>query len=207
MAKIRLTKNELKKQKDALKRYNQYLPTLVLKKQQLQTEILKLHNIMEETRKERAYLKAKTLKWVDVFAEEVGFEDLIELEEIVTETGNIAGIDIPVFVDVVVKEEKYDLFTTPLWVDFGIEVAKQEMILNAKLEILKRQDVLVRKELRTTTQRVNLFEKVMIPETSGNIKKIQIYLGDVQTAAVVTGKIAKDKIEKKSRAVVATSGL
>jgi len=34
MAKIRLTKNELKKQKDSLKMYKRYLPTLMLKKQQ-----------------------------------------------------------------------------------------------------------------------------------------------------------------------------
>lgn len=207
MAKIRLTKNELKKQKDALKRYNQYLPTLILKKQQLQVEILKLHNVMEETKKQRAYLKAKILKWVDVFAEEIYFETLITMKEVVTETGNIAGVDIPVFVDLVFEEEKYDFMTSPLWVDHGIEAVKEETILNAKLEVLKKQDVLVREELRTTTQRVNLFEKVMIPETRENIRKIQIYLGDVQTAAVVTGKIAKYKIEKKSMEELVTTGL
>ena len=36
MAKIKLTKNELKVQKDQLKMFNRYLPTLMLKKQQLQ---------------------------------------------------------------------------------------------------------------------------------------------------------------------------
>ena len=42
MARIKLTKNELKTQKDNLKRFNRYLPTLVLKKQQLQMEIQKV---------------------------------------------------------------------------------------------------------------------------------------------------------------------
>jgi len=68
------------------------------------------------------------------------------------------------------------------------------MSLNAKMEILKEQDLMVREELRITTQRVNLFEKVMIPRTKENVKKIQIYLGDMETAAVVTGKIAKAKV-------------
>jgi V/A-type H+-transporting ATPase subunit D len=198
MAKIRLTKNELKKQKDELKRYTQYLPTLLLKKQQLQMEIIKLHREMEEIKKKKAYLKAQVYKWVDVFAEKVGIEKLVSIDKIETQAGNIAGVDIPVFEKVVFKEETYDMVLIPLWVDYGIEALKETMILNAKTEVLKKQDELVREELRVTTQRVNLFEKVKIPEAKENIRKIQIYLGDMQTAAVVTGKIAKEKIQKKS---------
>ena len=194
--KIRLTKNELKKQKDALKRYTQYLPTLMLKKQQLQMEILKIHKAMEDLKKEKAFAKAEVYKWADVFTEEVGLEKIISLERIETSTGNIAGIDIPVFEKVIFEEEKYDLVWMPLWVDYGIEAMKQVMTFNARMEILEKQDELVREELRITTQRVNLFEKVMIPEAREAIRKIQIYLGDMQTAAVVTGKIAKEKIAK-----------
>lgn len=203
MVKIRLTKNELKKQKDELKRYMQYLPTLLLKKQQLQTEILKIHNEMEEVKRQKAYLKAQVYKWVDVFAEDVSIDKLISLEKIETTEGNIAGIDIPIFEKALFKEEEYDFKNTPLWVDYGIEALKEEMTLNAKTEILKKQDELVKEELRITTQRVNLFEKVKIPEARENIRKIQIYLGDMQTAAVVTGKIAKEKIQKKNGAKVA----
>jgi V/A-type H+-transporting ATPase subunit D len=203
MVKIRLTKNELKKQKDELKRYTQYLPTLLLKKQQLQAEILKIHNEMEEVKKQKAYLKAQVYKWVDVFGEDVGIGKLLSLEKIETIEGNIAGIGIPIFEKAAFKEEKYDLESTPLWVDYGIEALKKEMTLNAKTEVLKKQDELVREELRITTQRVNLFEKVKIPEARENIRKIQIYLGDMQTAAVVTGKIAKEKIQKKNSEKVA----
>lgn len=202
MAKLRLTKNELKKQKDALKRFQQYLPTLVLKKQQLQAEILKLHRQMEDLKQQKAYLKAEVYKWVDVFAEGIEIEKFLALDEVITETGNIAGIDIPVFEKVTFKEAEYDFFTTPLWVDYGIETLKKMMTVNAQMEVLKRQDELVREELRITTQRVNLFEKVMIPDTKENIRKIQIYLGDMQTAAVVTGKIAKEKITKNIQRLV-----
>jgi V/A-type H+/Na+-transporting ATPase subunit D len=196
MAKLRLTKNELKKQKDALKRFRQYLPTLLLKKQQLQTEILKLHSEMEKLKQEKAFLKAEVYKWVDVFAERIEIKELVGIENVITESGNIAGIEIPVFVSVAFKEKEYDLFTTPLWVDYGIEALKKAMTLNARTAVLRVQDRMVREELRITTQRVNLFEKVMIPQTRERIKKIQIYLGDMQTAAVVTGKIAKEKIVK-----------
>ena len=198
MAKLRLTKNELKKQKDALKRFEQFLPTLLLKKQQLQMEVLRIHHQMEDLKKEKAYTKATVYKWVDVFGEKAGIADLLKLEKIVTTTGNIAGIDIPVFEKVIFEEKDYDLLAEPLWVDAGIEALKRVQIENAKMDVLEKQDELVREELRRTTQRVNLFEKVMIPQTRDNIRRIQIYLGDMQTAAVVTGKIAKEKIQKKN---------
>ena len=197
MAKLRLTKNESKKQKDALKRYQQYLPTLILKKQQLQAEIAKLHNELEDLKKKKAFAKANIYKWVDVFAEETGIDKIVSVERVEIHEGNIAGIEIPVFDDVVFKEEEYDLLETPLWMDFGVDAIKEMLIFNARMDVLQKQDALVKDELRVTTQRVNLFEKVMIPQAKENIRKIQIYLGDMQTAAVVTGKIAKDKIQKK----------
>jgi V/A-type H+/Na+-transporting ATPase subunit D len=50
MAKIKFTKNELKKQKDELKRFQRYLPTLVLKKQLLQMEIRQVEVAIEKKR-------------------------------------------------------------------------------------------------------------------------------------------------------------
>ncbi len=197
MAKLRLTKNESKKQKDALKRYQQYLPTLILKKQQLQAEIAKLHNELEDLKKKKAFAKANIYKWVDVFAEGTGIDKIVSVERVEIHEGNIAGIEIPVFDDVVFKEEEYDLLETPLWMDFGVDAIKEMLIFNSRMDVLQKQEALVKDELRVTTQRVNLFEKVMIPQAKENIRKIQIYLGDMQTAAVVTGKIAKDKIQKK----------
>ena len=156
-----------------------------------------MHREIAEVKKNKAYLKAKVYEWVDVFNEKVGLEKLIRVKKIVVGTGNIAGIDIPIFEKVEFAEEKYDFKKIPLWVDSGIEALKKVMILNAKTEILKKQDALLNEELRITTQRVNLFEKVMIPEAKENVRRIQIYLGDMDTAAVVTGKIAKEKILKK----------
>ena len=194
MAKLKLTKNELKKQKDALKRYDQYLPTLLLKKQQLQMEILKLHQLIEQVEEQLAYKDAEIYTWIDVFAENIKVEKLVQVDQVLTSTGNIAGIDIPVFEDVTFKEEQYDFKSTPLWVDEGIKAIKEITTLNARIQILEEQERLIKDELRVTTQRVNLFEKVVIPRTRENIRRIRIYQGDMQTAAVVSGKIAKDKI-------------
>ncbi len=194
MPRIQHTKNEFKKQKDALKRYARYLPTLLLKKLQLQLELVRIHQAMDSIKQEKAYNKALVYKWADVFAEKIDLDKLISVKEVLADTGNIAGVSVPVFSEIIFEEQKYDFMKTPLWVDYGVKMMKEVMTLNAKTEIFKRQEHIVREELRITTQRVNLFEKIMIPQVKENIRKIQIYLGDMQTAAVVTGKIAKEKI-------------
>jgi len=196
MAGIKLTKNELKKQKESLKRFQRYLPTLMLKKQQLQMVIRQVESELEKVRKERNRLYEDFQRWIHVFGEEAGIETLIQVESVEKETGNIAGLDIPVFKDIAFTESEYNLFEKPLWVDRGIDFIRNLASIDARMEILKKQIELLSHELRITTQRVNLFEKVKIPEAKENIRKIRIYLGDQQTAAVVRGKIAKNKMAR-----------
>jgi len=197
MAKIRLTKNELKVQKEALKRFTRYLPTLELKKQQLVNEIRNLTRAIEEIRHEMERVDEQVAEWVAVFGEDVPIGEFFGVDEVVTKPSNIAGIDIAVFNSVVFSEQDYDLMTTPLWVDRAIEVSKEQIERRAEIQTLEKQIEILREEMRITVQRINLFEKVKIPETKENIRKIRIYLGDMQTNAVVRGKIAKTKIQKK----------
>mgnify|MGYP006289733851 CR=1 FL=1 len=196
MANVKLTKNELKKQKDALKRYERYLPTLILKKQQLQMVIRQVEAQERQKRHEKEEVKSEIDRWVAVFGEPVAVDELVGVEEVVTETGNIAGVDIPVFKDITFWEAEYNLFEQPLWVDTAVDEIKKLVALEEESRILREQVELLGQELRITSQRVNLFEKVKIPETRENIRIIGIYLGDQQTAAVVRGKIAKNKLVK-----------
>ncbi len=198
MAKVKLTKNELKKQKDSLKRFTRYLPTLQLKKQQLQMVIRQVENDIEEKRREINRYEETLNEWISVFGEDTGIGDIIRIKEIGKDKGNIAGVDIPVFKKLEFEPVEYDLFLMPLWVDQGVNTLKELAALNAEIEVLLEQKELLDNELRTTTQRVNLFEKVKIPETREIIRKIGIYLGDQQTAAVVRGKMAKGKVVKVS---------
>lgn len=198
MAKVKLTKNELKNQKDSLKRFTRYLPTLQLKKQQLQMVIRQVESQIEEKRNEIAKYEDTLSDWISVFGEEAGIGELIIIKEIEKDTGNIAGVDIPVFRKLEFEPIEYDLFLMPLWVDKGVLTMKELAALNAEIEVLLEQKELLDNELRTTNQRVNLFEKVKIPESREIIRKIGIYLGDQQTAAVVRGKMAKGKVVKVS---------
>ena len=66
--------------------------------------------------------------------------------------------------------------------------------------IYEEQKRLVAAELQQTSQRVNLFEKVRIPECKEAIRVIKIALGDEQTAAVTRGKIAKGRTVREEEA-------
>jgi len=197
MAKIKLTKNELKRQKDALKRFLRYLPTLVLKKQQLQMEIRKAEAQQAAKRRTRQETYRQLEQWIALFGEDLGLADLINVDRLSMTAGNTAGVDIPLFRGIEYHEEPYDLFATPLWADAALGKLRELSALDAEIEVLDRQIRLLGEELRITSQRVNLFEKVKIPETRENIRRIQINLGDGQTAAVVRGKIAKGKLERE----------
>ncbi len=195
MAKIKLTKNELKVQKDALKMYRRYLPTLTLKKQQLQSEIRTIEAEAVSVRKAKAGLEKGFEDWIAVFSEKDAFPDgIITVSNIRKGKGNIAGVEIPTFEGADFSRSDYDLYTTPLWVDIAADHMEKAILLDLEAEVLDEQVRLLEAELLATSQRVNLFEKVKIPETEANIKKISIYLADQQVSAVVRSKISKRKI-------------
>ena len=197
---IKLTKNELKKQKDNLKQFERYLPTLQLKKQQLQSVIMKIRADLEQQETERVKMIGDLDDWVAVFGENEIFEDglkldkLVQPDRVVTKEENIAGVTIPAFEELTFKDIDYDVDEYPLWVDTAVFKLREIARLDAICATLRTQTELLEAELRTTSQRVNLFEKVKIPEAKENIRVIQVYLGDQQTAAVVRGKISKKKL-------------
>jgi len=200
MAKVKLTKNELKKQKDSLKMYQRYLPTLMLKKQQLQGEIRVTEMRIKKLLSEKEQLDETFKKWIAVFGERGVFTaDILKLKRLDTAQGNIAGVAIPIFKNAEFAVAPYDLARKPLWLDIAVEKLEQVLILDLEAQILEEQRKRLDRELRITTQRVNLFEKIKIPETKGHIKKIQVYLGDQQTSAVVRGKIAKSGLVKAAQ--------
>ena len=194
MAKIKLTKTELKAQTDALKRFQRFLPMLQLKKQQLQGEIAgivaKADAVSAREREVRAHLDG----WVALFAtggEEL--EGLVTVKNIRTSQANIAGVEIPVFDGIDTDVKPIDLWATPAWMDDAVSAWTSVLALQSERVVLEEQKRRIAEELRTTSQRVNLFEKVKIPSCRENIRVIKIAIGDEQTAAVTRGKIAKSR--------------
>lgn len=193
---VKLTKNELKLQKDRLRQFERYLPTLVLKKQQLQLVIQQIEREIEEHKQKQAALIAQVKIWIAVYAENVRYDllSLVQIDTILKSKGNIAGVIIPTFRELTFKHIEYDPLVYPLWIDKGVSFLREVAQYDALIATLNEQIELLGRELRITSQRVNLFEKVKIPEAKEHIRLIGIYLGDQQTAAVVRGKIAKKKL-------------
>ncbi len=204
MAKIKLTKNEQKKQKDSLKQFQRYLPTLQLKKQQLQVVIRQSEREIEEIKEEQKKHVSSIESWIAVYggnrelspARSIG--NLISIKEISITKGNVAGVTVPVFNSLEFDDIEYDLREYPLWVDSALVTLRDNARYDAIIAVLEERIRILSRELRTTTQRVNLFEKVKIPEAKENIRVIGIYLQDQQTSAVVRGKIAKKKMVRVS---------
>ena len=197
---IKLTKNEQKVQKDLLKQYQRYLPTLQLKKQQLQQVIMTTRAELAQKEAERVQMIGNLDDWVAVFAENAIFDEdksidtLVQPETVICRDENIAGVTVPKFEELKFKDVEYDVDDYPLWVDTALVKLREIARLDALVSTLRKQEALLEKELRSTSQRVNLFEKVKIPEAKENIRMIGVFLGDQQTAAVVRGKISKKKL-------------
>ena len=196
MAKVKLTKGELKRERDSLARYKRYLPTLLLKKQQLQIEILRQHKLIEGKISQATVKENQIEIWAGLLGDpSVDLKPYLKPTEIIKGVRNIAGVNLPIFNRAEFDKAEYDLFSTPLWMDSGIDELRELISLREEIKVLKEAVDVLRRELRVTTQRVNLFEKIKIPEAEEAIRLIKIYLGDQQTNAVGRSKIAKKKIE------------
>lgn len=199
MPKIKLTKSELKNQRDSLKQFSRYLPTLQLKKQQLQLEMRKCQAKLKEIEEAEHKLREELNHWISLFGPDdtvMHLKSLISLDRIDTGHSNIAGVEVPIFDAAHFNITDYNLFVEDPWIDDAIDIIRQLIEIKIEHQIVEEQYSLIGQELRVTTQRVNLFEKVKIPECKENIRTIQIYLGDMDTAAVGRSKIAKRKAQE-----------
>ena len=194
--KIKFTQGELKRQRDALRQYERYLPTLQLKKQQLQLEIVHQQSALKERKNSLSEKEKSAENWLGLLVEAQKIRQWLIPEKIITAKKNITGVDVPVFERVDFEPAEYDLFLTPLWVDAGLETLREMVSLQEEIRVIEKGLSILKHELRITTQRVNLFEKVKIPEAQEAIRRIKIYISDQMTNAVCRSKIAKNKIEE-----------
>jgi len=193
---IKLTKNELRDQQYRLGQLQKYLPTLQLKKAMLQMEVnnalLEIRELMKEYAKEKE--KNETFQSLLTDPESLPLFEGTTVIEVNKRYENIAGADIPFFESVTFEEANYALFYTPLFIDDALSSLRSLVIAKEKIHVVEEKKVILEKELREVSIRVNLFEKVMIPRTQANIKKIKVFLGDQELASVAQAKVAKNKI-------------
>lgn len=199
--KIKLTWAHLKAERNALERFQLYLPTLQLKQQQLQMIIGQVRQDYAEIEADLRAVEAGIDAYEPVLRDRAGIHisALSEPESVHTSIQNMAGVRVPVPESVSFPETTYSLFGTPPWVDQALVDFREKSRLTANLDVVRQQKELLERELKKVMQRVNLFEKIIIPETEENIRRIRIALGDAMTAAVARAKIAKAKLEAREQ--------
>lgn len=196
MAQLKLTKTELRQQQIRLNQLQKYLPTLQLKKALLQIEVSQSVIELEQLTQSLVQQEDLVRQNVSLFAERDSnrFFSSIVVEQRQISHENVAGVDIPVFQKVLFAEPTYSLFDTPIWYESAMKRMQDLIVAEEKVKIAQKKKEALERELREVSIRVNLFEKIRIPQAIQNIKKIKIFLGDQQLAAVCQAKISKKKI-------------
>jgi V/A-type H+-transporting ATPase subunit D len=194
MARLALSKSSLGVQNRRLKTFERYLPSLDLKRRQLIAERVKAARAIEATEAEIAELRRKVEEGLPMGSnEEVNIENLVQVVRVELGEVNVMGVRLPLIREVELKRADYALLAKPEWVDNFAWRMEEMLQLRLRIQVERRCLTLLDEAVRTITQRVNLFDKVLIPQARDNIRRIQIFLADGERAAVVRAKIAKGK--------------
>ena len=194
MSKLAINKSSLKKQRDQLKLFQRFLPSLDLKRQQLMTELKQSQEQLVVAEDEINQLtKSLTGLMKPLGAYEIDLANLVTIDQVEIEEENVVGVRLPVAREVKFRTAEYSLLAKPFWVDFLVEFLQRSCTMRIHLQVRRERVKKLEIAVRRTTQRVNLFEKVLIPNAQTNIKQIQIGLAEEERSAVVRSKIAKKK--------------
>jgi len=194
MARLSLSKSSLGREQRQLKAFERFLPSLDLKRRQLIGERAKARRRREETLREAEQRTRVIGERLPMLANrEIDLSNLVSISEIHLGEENIVGTRLPMLDRLEVSVAAYARMGRPHWVDAVVEAMRSILELRIRAQVETQRVELLEAAVRVVTQRVNLFDKVLIPKAQKNIKRIQIYLSDVERSAVVTSKIAKTK--------------
>ena len=195
MAKVALNKSSLNREKRSLKTFNRYLPALELKRQQLMMERKKAEEALAEAREDLINVEALVKAQLPMLArEDVAVENLVKVTDVRLMHENIVGTSVPMIEHIEMELTPYSDLTKPHWVDYLVELLQQMIRLRVELQVRELRYKELDKATKTTSQRVNLFSKVLIPQTKKNIQRIQVYMSDQDRASVMNAKLSKEKV-------------
>jgi len=191
---LALNKTALKQQRDHLAMYQRFLPSLDLKRQQLIADYQRAKEILAATQREiDERMASQHGLFALLGASEQDLTGLVRVESAKINEENLLGARLPVLGEVRFHKAEYSLLAKPFWVDFLVELLRTMAELQIRLGVEEQRVHRLNEAVRRITQRVNLFEKVLIPQAEKDIQRIRVYLADAERAAVVRTKIAKAK--------------
>jgi V/A-type H+-transporting ATPase subunit D len=200
--KILMNKNTLAQLKLELKEYKTALPVFEMKEQQLKESVQMVEHSIDRLSKAIEATNTSTKQWAAVMAENtIDLSNIVRVEKVLTKKKEIAGVTIEEFKDITFRNDEIDLFNTPLWIDSAIIAIQDQKTDYAIIEIEKLNLERLHEELAEARRMKNALKEVFIPETKENIRKIEIYLGDVERLAIGCAKLVKKKKQDKKETV------
>ena len=194
MARLQLNKSSLARETRSLRTYEKFLPSLDLKRQQLMAERAAAERTLAQTRSRMERRRERVGEQFSMLANmDIDLTDMVTVREVELGAENVVGTRLPTLQVVHVEERPYALLAKPHWVDPVIAALREMLELRVREQVEVERLRLLDEAVSTITQRVNLFDKVLIPRAREHIKRIRIYLSDEEMAAVVRSKIAKRK--------------
>ncbi len=194
---VALNKTSLKQQRDQAKTFKQFLPSLDLKRQQLLAALKAARKELDRVENEISALHVGLDPLYPLLGSTtiptVKVSRLVHVKSVQIESENVVGTRLPVVREIEFQIEPYSTLATPFWVDHLIDSLQRLARLRVEHEVGKKRVEMLALAARRITQRVNLFEKVLIPQAEQNIRRIVIFLSDQERAAVVRSKISKSK--------------
>lgn len=194
MARLSFSKASLAKETAQLKRYQQYLPSLDLKRKQLTAQRAKARAYLKRTELELQQNHRQVGELLPMLADEyIDLAGLVKVANVEIGEENVIGVHLPVLQVLDVDVKPYSFMSKPHWVDQVVRHLSHIVRLKVQREVAARRLERLEFAVKKITQRVNLFDKVLIPKTRDNIRKIRIFLSDAEKAAVVNAKLTKNK--------------
>jgi V/A-type H+-transporting ATPase subunit D len=201
MAKLKYSKSALQAERTQLRLYERTLPSLDLKRRQLSIELARARAALAGAKRAVEQLEANVGPQLPMLANpEMALSGLVELVDFELGEENVVGVRLPLLRRVNCAVADYSLLAKPAWVDVLVERLQDAARLHVGVLVAAERVRILEQHEKRVTQRVNLFDKILIPQARRNIQRIRIFLGDAERAAVVRAKIAKAKQARQREA-------
>ncbi|MFZ1824651.1 MAG: V-type ATP synthase subunit D [Chitinophagales bacterium] len=172
------------------------LPTIRSKESALRFEIKKL-GVTLENEKQLLADELDKLKPFETMWKEWD-KDLIRVTNIITHKQKFAGVAFPVLTKVEFEIKSFSPLAYPLWLLEGVQLMQMLVHKKINLDVLQQQMNILISERKKTTQKLNLYEKVQIPELEEAKRKIKRYMEDEDNLAKSSQKLLKNKMEQEA---------
>ncbi len=194
MPRLALNKTSLTRETAQLATYERFLPSLDLKRRQLIAERNRARRSVGELESASRDRKAALGDRLPMAADErISLRELVTVRAVQLDEENVVGLKLPVMASIELAVAPYSRLARPHWVDTLVAELEALLELGIRRQVAVRRLAILDRAVKKTTQRVNLFDKVLIPRTRDHIRRIRISLSDAERAAVVNAKIAKRK--------------